>query len=119
MPWLMVRGFEDFAGDYEVLLGADTTVEVDVVIFCTGYEADHSILPELEMDDYSVLLIRRVADESRDSTADQKEVEEDVSEKLDTDGPFIPDDPCWVSLHVHRPRLGTVVERPRAVESAS
>ncbi|KAI8629676.1 FAD/NAD(P)-binding domain-containing protein [Xylariaceae sp. FL1651] len=44
-----VHGFKDFAGDSEVLLEDGTIVEVDAVIFCTGYDLDFSIMPELEM----------------------------------------------------------------------
>ena len=45
-----VRGFKAFAGDHEVLLDDNSLIEVDVVIFCTGYALDFSIMPELEMD---------------------------------------------------------------------
>ncbi|GAP85402.1 putative dimethylaniline monooxygenase 2 [Rosellinia necatrix] len=45
-----VYGFKEFAGASEVLLSDGSVLEVDVVIFCTGYEMDFSIMPELEMD---------------------------------------------------------------------
>ncbi|RYP24942.1 hypothetical protein DL765_000170 [Monosporascus sp. GIB2] len=45
-----VRGFKAFAGADRVLLDDGSAVEVDAVIFCTGYSLDFSILPELEMD---------------------------------------------------------------------
>ncbi|KAI1157378.1 FAD/NAD(P)-binding domain-containing protein [Nemania serpens] len=45
-----LHGFQDFAGESEVLLDNGATVEVDVVIFCTGYDLDFKIMPELEMD---------------------------------------------------------------------
>ncbi|KAI1348474.1 FAD/NAD(P)-binding domain-containing protein [Xylaria sp. FL0043] len=45
-----VHGFKDFSGDSEVLLDNGVTVDVDVVIFCTGYDLDFKIMPELEMD---------------------------------------------------------------------
>ncbi|KAI1422623.1 FAD/NAD(P)-binding domain-containing protein [Xylaria sp. FL1777] len=45
-----VHGFEDFAGDSEVLLDDGVVLEVDAVIFCTGYDLDFKIMPELEMD---------------------------------------------------------------------
>ncbi|KAJ6439037.1 dimethylaniline monooxygenase 2 [Purpureocillium lavendulum] len=45
-----VRGFKEFAGEDLVLLDDGSFIEVDVVIFCTGYGLDFSIMPELEMD---------------------------------------------------------------------
>ncbi|KAI0868985.1 FAD/NAD(P)-binding domain-containing protein [Hypoxylon argillaceum] len=45
-----VHGFKDFAGQSEVLLDDGTLLEVDAVIFCTGYDLDFKIIPELEMD---------------------------------------------------------------------
>ena len=45
-----LQGFQDFIGENQVLLADNTVVEVDAVIFCTGYELDWSIMPELEMD---------------------------------------------------------------------
>ncbi|KAH8585789.1 flavin-binding monooxygenase-like-domain-containing protein [Bisporella sp. PMI_857] len=44
-----LHGFVDFAGDNQVLLANNTVVEVDAVLFCTGYDMDFSIMPELEM----------------------------------------------------------------------
>ncbi|KAJ4211639.1 hypothetical protein NW759_012241 [Fusarium solani] len=46
-----VHGFVDFVGDKKVILGNGHIVEVDVVIFATGYRHDFSLMPELEMDD--------------------------------------------------------------------
>ncbi|KAI0156741.1 FAD/NAD(P)-binding domain-containing protein [Hypoxylon sp. FL1284] len=45
-----LQGFKDFAGEYQVLLQDDTIVEVDAVIFCTGYDLDFTIMPEMDMD---------------------------------------------------------------------
>ncbi|KYK57116.1 Flavin monooxygenase-like protein [Drechmeria coniospora] len=45
-----VRGFKDFVGSDKVLLDGGSIVEVDAVIFCTGYTLDWSIMPELDMD---------------------------------------------------------------------
>ncbi|KAI1267540.1 FAD/NAD(P)-binding domain-containing protein [Xylariaceae sp. FL1019] len=45
-----MHGFKDFCGASEVLLMDGTVVEVDAVIFCTGYELEFSIMPEIEMD---------------------------------------------------------------------
>lgn len=45
-----VRGFKSFAGASEVLLDDDSTVDIDAVIFCTGYKLDFNLMPELEMD---------------------------------------------------------------------
>ncbi|KAI1093222.1 FAD/NAD(P)-binding domain-containing protein [Rostrohypoxylon terebratum] len=78
-----LRGIEDFVGDNQVLLEDDTVVEVDAVIFCTGYEADFSIFPELEFNGSGGLPSRKIGDDSYDGTADQGEVEkgQDSSEK--------------------------------------
>ncbi|KAM4064382.1 flavin-binding monooxygenase-like domain-containing protein [Hirsutella rhossiliensis] len=45
-----VRGFKGFVGANHVLLADDSVVEVDAVIFCTGYSHDLRVMPELEMD---------------------------------------------------------------------
>lgn len=45
-----VRGFKAFTGANKVLLDDGSTVEVDAVIFCTGYTIDFGLMPELEMD---------------------------------------------------------------------
>ncbi|RMJ12734.1 hypothetical protein CDV36_007615 [Fusarium kuroshium] len=45
-----VHGFVDFVGEKKVILGDGQIVEVDVVIFATGYKHDFSLMPELEMD---------------------------------------------------------------------
>lgn len=45
-----LKGFKDFAGENQVLLEDGSIIEVDAVIFCTGYKHDWSIMPELEMD---------------------------------------------------------------------
>ncbi|ODA82519.1 hypothetical protein RJ55_01026 [Drechmeria coniospora] len=45
-----LHSFERFVGASAVRLNNDTDIEVDAVIFCTGYALDFGILPELEMD---------------------------------------------------------------------
>ncbi|CAN8097772.1 unnamed protein product [Discula destructiva] len=45
----LVRGFKSFQGDKTVLLDDGTELDVDVVIFCTGYKADWSLFPDLPM----------------------------------------------------------------------
>jgi dimethylaniline monooxygenase (N-oxide forming) len=45
-----VPGFKAFTGARTVLLNDGSSVDVDAVIFCTGYALDFGILPELEMD---------------------------------------------------------------------
>ncbi|KJZ77651.1 hypothetical protein HIM_02828 [Hirsutella minnesotensis 3608] len=44
-----LRGFKDFIGPSQVLLDDNTVVEVDAVIFCTGYAHNFGLMPELEM----------------------------------------------------------------------
>ncbi|KAI2470462.1 FAD/NAD(P)-binding domain-containing protein [Annulohypoxylon bovei var. microspora] len=83
-----VRGFKDFVGDRQVLLDDDTTVEVDAVIFCTGYEIDFSIMPELEMDGAGGLPLKTAGGESRDTAADPNEVAGEDRE--DSEKPRIP-----------------------------
>lgn len=45
----LVSGFKAFEGDKSVSLDDGTNLEADVVIFCTGYEADWSLFPDLPM----------------------------------------------------------------------
>ena len=45
-----VRGFKAFVGADKALLDDGSSVEVDAVVFCTGYTLDFGISPELEMD---------------------------------------------------------------------
>jgi dimethylaniline monooxygenase (N-oxide forming) len=59
-----VHGFKDFAGDGDVLLEDGAVLEVDAVVFCTGYDLDFSIMPELEMDGASSELPLRTANET-------------------------------------------------------
>lgn len=44
------RGFKAFSGANEVLLDDGSSIEVDAVVFCTGYALEYDIMPELEMD---------------------------------------------------------------------
>ncbi|KAI1815543.1 FAD/NAD(P)-binding domain-containing protein [Poronia punctata] len=60
-----VHGFKDFAGASEVLLEDGTILEVDAVVFCTGYDLDFSIMPELEMDGAAGMPLRTANDISR------------------------------------------------------
>lgn len=66
-----VRGFKDFAGDCQVLLEDDTIVEVDAVIFCTGYELDFGIMPELDMDGAAGLPLRGTKDAFQEEVVDR------------------------------------------------
>ena len=71
---LSVRGFKSFVGGSQVLLDDDSIIEVDVVIFCTGYAFDFSIMPELEMDGACGLPLttaRRISQENAAETADE------------------------------------------------
>ncbi|KAI1134834.1 FAD/NAD(P)-binding domain-containing protein [Hypoxylon sp. FL0543] len=76
-----VRGFKDFVGDHQVLLDDDTIVEVDAVIFCTGYEIDFSIMPELEMDGAAGLPLTRAGDEASNRATGQVEILENQEHK--------------------------------------
>ncbi|KAI0004849.1 FAD/NAD(P)-binding domain-containing protein [Xylariaceae sp. FL0662B] len=63
-----VQGFKDFIGEHQVLLSDETVIEVDAVIFCTGYENDFSIMPDLEIDGACGLPLKNaegVSDEQR------------------------------------------------------
>ncbi|KAI0967297.1 FAD/NAD(P)-binding domain-containing protein [Xylaria arbuscula] len=44
-----LQAFRDFSDESHVLLCGGNIVEVDAVIFCSGYEMDFSIIPELDM----------------------------------------------------------------------
>ncbi|KAH7312590.1 flavin-binding monooxygenase-like-domain-containing protein [Stachybotrys elegans] len=44
------RGFKEFGYGGMVILEDESVIEVDAVIFCTGYILDFGIMPELEMD---------------------------------------------------------------------
>ncbi|KAI0834529.1 FAD/NAD(P)-binding domain-containing protein [Hypoxylon sp. FL0890] len=69
-----VRGFKDFVGDHQVLLDDGTIVEVDAVIFCTGYDLDFSIMPELEMDGAAGSPLKKAGDEVSNETTNQDEI---------------------------------------------
>lgn len=45
----LVSGFKGFKGDKVVLFDDGTELEVDVVIFCTGYTANWDLFPDLPM----------------------------------------------------------------------
>lgn len=45
----LVSGFKGFKGDKVVLFDDGTELEVDVVIFCTGYKAKWDLFPDLPM----------------------------------------------------------------------
>ncbi|KAI1258962.1 flavin-binding monooxygenase-like-domain-containing protein [Xylariaceae sp. FL1019] len=55
-------GFKAFAGADKVLLDDGSVVQVDAVVFCTGYALDFSIMPELEMDGCCGLPLKTAAD---------------------------------------------------------
>ncbi|KAI1409459.1 FAD/NAD(P)-binding domain-containing protein [Hypoxylon sp. FL1857] len=76
-----VRGFKDFVGDHQVLLDDGTIVEADAVIFCTGYDLDFSIMPELEMDGVGGLPLTKAGDEASSKTTDRDEIIEDREHK--------------------------------------
>lgn len=59
-----LQGFKAFVGEKTVLLTDDSTVEVDAVVFCTGYRMDFSIMPELDMDGASGLPLCLAGDNS-------------------------------------------------------
>ncbi|KAI1105700.1 FAD/NAD(P)-binding domain-containing protein [Jackrogersella minutella] len=99
-----VRGFKDFVGDHQVLLGDNTVVEVDVVIFCTGYDLDFSIMPELEMDGAGGLPPRRASCQS-----DDEEVDQDGAVDEDRDG----------RKKAHLPRLFQMIFPPRWASSVA
>ncbi|KAI0907766.1 FAD/NAD(P)-binding domain-containing protein [Ustulina deusta] len=66
-----VHGFKDFTGDSEVLLDDGVVLDVDVVIFCTGYDLDFKIMPELEMDGALGLPLRTAEELSRDDAGEE------------------------------------------------
>lgn len=76
-----VKGFEDFAGDYQVLLQDGEVVDVDAVIFCTGYELDFSIMPELEMDGACGLPMKTAGEGLNGRSTDQDEIAEGQERK--------------------------------------
>jgi dimethylaniline monooxygenase (N-oxide forming) len=59
-----VHGFKAFLGEHKILLEDDSTVEVDVVVFCTGYRMNFGIMPELEMDGACGMPLRLAGDNS-------------------------------------------------------
>ncbi|KAJ4003757.1 hypothetical protein NW752_011180 [Fusarium irregulare] len=70
-----VQGFVDFAGAKTVLLADHTTVEIDAVIFATGYRHGFSIMPELEMDGAAGVKLKTA------SKTEQHEVSEDKTQQ--------------------------------------
>ncbi|RBR19234.1 uncharacterized protein FIESC28_05699 [Fusarium coffeatum] len=70
-----VQGFVDFAGAKTVLLADHTTVEVDMVIFATGYRHGFSLMPELEMDGAAGVELKTA------SKIEQHEVSEDKTQQ--------------------------------------
>ncbi|GKU10059.1 unnamed protein product, partial [Fusarium langsethiae] len=67
-----VHGFVDFAGEHTVLLADGTTVEVDAVIFATGYRHNFSIMPELEMDGAAGMELQRAETTEREQNGEDK-----------------------------------------------
>ena len=70
-----VQGFLKFAGAKTVLLADHTVVEVDVVIFATGYRHGFSIIPELEMDGAAGIELKTA------SKTEQHKVSEDKTQQ--------------------------------------
>ncbi|KAK6708458.1 hypothetical protein SNK04_009424 [Fusarium graminearum] len=70
-----MQGFVDFAGEDTVLLADGTTVEVDVVIFATGYRHDFSIMPELEMNGAAGMGLQIAKTTEKEQTPEDKEQE--------------------------------------------
>ncbi|KAF5236518.1 hypothetical protein FAUST_6503 [Fusarium austroamericanum] len=68
-----MQGFVDFAGEDTVLLADGTTVEVDVVIFATGYRHDFSIMPELEMNGAAGMGLQIAKTTEKEQTPEDKE----------------------------------------------
>ncbi|KAI0431077.1 FAD/NAD(P)-binding domain-containing protein [Xylaria sp. FL1042] len=93
-----VHGFKDFSGDSEVLLDNDVVVDVDAVIFCTGYDPDYNIMPELEMDGAQGLPLRTA---------------EEVSEHNSGEGPR------GKKGQPHLPRLYQMIFPPRYASSVA
>jgi dimethylaniline monooxygenase (N-oxide forming) len=77
-----VKGFQDFAGENEVRLADGTVVEVDAVIFCTGYEFDFSIMPELEMDGACGMPLRTAKDSRRAANTESGKEKEPAIPRL-------------------------------------
>lgn len=80
-------GFQEFVGEKQVLLADNTVVEVDAVIFCTGYNLDWSIMPELEMDGACGFPLQTAGDASRKQTKDSNESSDNGHNRQE---PYIP-----------------------------
>ncbi|KAI1373068.1 FAD/NAD(P)-binding domain-containing protein [Hypoxylon crocopeplum] len=74
---VLVRGFRDFVGERDVQLEDGTILKVDAVIFCTGYNLDFSIMPEMEMDGAVGLPLKRAGDVSPDTVTGRHEITEE------------------------------------------
>ncbi|QPC73104.1 hypothetical protein HYE68_003856 [Fusarium pseudograminearum] len=70
-----MQGFVDFAGEDTVLLADGTTVEVDVVIFATGYRHEISIMPELEMNGAAGMGLQKAKMTEKEQNLEDKEQE--------------------------------------------
>ncbi|QPC64215.1 hypothetical protein HYE67_006446 [Fusarium culmorum] len=69
------QGFVDVTGEDTVLLADGTTVEVDVVIFATGYRHDFSIMPELEMNGIAGMGLRTAKTTEKEQNLEDKQQE--------------------------------------------
>lgn len=78
---LPVHGFKEFAGGDRVLLDDGTVLEVDAVIFCTGYHLDISIMPEMEMDGAGGLPLKSAGSLSQEGRGDGEEILEEEEEE--------------------------------------
>ncbi|KAF5020609.1 hypothetical protein F66182_7358 [Fusarium sp. NRRL 66182] len=69
-----VHGFVEFAEENSVLLADGASIDVDVVIFATGYRHDFSIMPELEMDGAAGMTLKISGELERDKERDDQRV---------------------------------------------
>lgn len=93
-----VHGFKAFTGPNQVQLDDGTEMEVDAVIFCTGYNRHFDIMPELEMDGAYGLPPKTAA-----------EAASEISEKTGTDPSKPP----------HLPRLFHLIFPPKYASSVA
>ncbi|PFH59707.1 hypothetical protein XA68_11970 [Ophiocordyceps unilateralis] len=66
---LPVTGFRRFVGAEGVVVDDGSVVEVDAVVFCTGYSNGFGIMPELEMDGAGDVPLKTAQEVESDETA--------------------------------------------------
>lgn len=71
-----VPGFKAFVDADTVLLDDGSTIQVDAVVFCTGYTLDFGIMPELEMDGCCGLPLKTGADNYKAKTKPEQATSE-------------------------------------------